>query len=301
MSINFEEHDYIGYKDYINICTPELSNGYSPPYAYSIDEKILKILNKLQINKGIDGIVDSLVSLNYGHLLASNVPVSPKNYSVQFKYVVHCSKVLGISIPYVVACSDCGVTNAFTAGTDEFSFIGISPYILDQFSEKEQIFIIGHECGHIASKHMAYHTLISFFTNIFKKILIQEIAGMATFPINYWSRCSEITADRAGLLCCGEYHEAIKALARIHLGIVKSGEIDIEDFVKRSQEINNIHKTAFFVEYLSTHPMLPRRIQALKEFSQSNLYYRLSGKSIPDGVIPLTDEELYQKTSEIVG
>src|SRR5690606_21963042 len=79
---------------------------------------------------------------------------------------------------------------------------------IDLLTEDELMFLIGHEFGHIKSRHTLYHSIGQTFP------VLADVVGQATFgasklisiPLRLallrWSRMSEFTADRAGMLCC---------------------------------------------------------------------------------------------------
>jgi Zn-dependent protease with chaperone function/uncharacterized tellurite resistance protein B-like protein len=85
---------------------------------------------------------------------------------------------------------------------DEDSYILLlNPELLERCSIEELRFIIGHELGHVALGHFDLRSI--------------EIDGLPSRLINQYfeySRLCEISADRAGLLCCGSFEAAYSAL-----------------------------------------------------------------------------------------
>jgi hypothetical protein len=53
-------------------------------------------------------------------------------------------------------------------------------------------------------------------------------------------------------------------------------------------------------ELMASHPMIARRVEALRMFANSELYYDLSGKPRPTDKVLLTREELDRQVNEIV-
>jgi Zn-dependent protease with chaperone function len=150
---------------------------------------------------------------------------------------------------------------------------------------------------------MTYHTLAQILTSAaIQKLgtwaaLVQIVAGPTLLA---WSRRSEVTADRAGLLCCGDIAVAERALLRLLTGLADVDRVDMEDYLRRYKDIEDFHGSAKFQELFSTHPMLPKRILALRLFANSEIYYSLSGKPKPEGQRLLSREELNRRVSEIV-
>jgi Zn-dependent protease with chaperone function len=218
--------------------------------------------------------------------------------------LAHCSKTLGIPIPHAIAQHESDSFNAFTAGTDDYAFIQLSSNLCEFYPERELYFVIGHESGHIAAGHMVYHTLVEVLTGAvapYLGLLGPLLSGTAGVPLLAWSRRSEITADRAGLLCCGDIAIAERALLRLVTGMLDAEWVDVEEYLRRSGDVESFHGWATNLrEFFASHPLIPRRIKALRLFANSELYYTLSGKPRPSGKALLTQEELNRQVSEII-
>jgi len=94
--------------------------------------------------------------------------------------------------------------NGFTVGVDN-PIIVLTSGAIDLLSEGELLYLIGHEVGHIKSRHTLYHQMAQFLP------LITNILGHATLGISklislpmqrallYWSHMSKFTADHSSL------------------------------------------------------------------------------------------------------
>jgi Zn-dependent protease with chaperone function len=275
----------------------------TPLYAHPVDAWILHTLNSTPVKAVINKAIDALVSFQFGHELAGGVFIDRNSFPELFDTLIHCSKTLGIPLPHAVAKHDLSLFNAYTAGTDEYAFINVSSALCEYFTGDEVRFIIGHECGHIASGHMVYHTLVNVLTGVTLNTLGplgQILRATAGVPLMAWSRRSEVTADRAGLLCCGDVHVAERALLRLVTGFAGVEQVDLEDYLRRFKSMHEFHKLGSLHEYMASHPMIPKRIEALRLFADSELYYSLSGKRHPTGKALLTREQLDRRVKEIV-
>jgi Zn-dependent protease with chaperone function len=130
---------------------------------------------------------------------------------------------------------------------------------IDHFKDDELKFVLGHEYGHIQNAHVIYHLMVRW----------------VTFPLSLylqkWKRYSEITADRAGLICSGNLNSSIKALIKLALGSQKLYEnIDVNEYLKQLGELKKTFGR--FQEILLPHPFLPKRVEALRIFSKSKVY-----------------------------
>jgi Zn-dependent protease with chaperone function len=269
-----------------------------------VDEWILRSLRATPVKAAIDRAVDTLLSIQFGQYLATSVFIDEKSFPDLFQILSQCSDTLGIPTPHAVARHDPYLFNAFTAGTDEYSFIYMSSALCQFYTPEEASFVIGHECGHVASEHMVYHTAAHVLTDA----ATRRTFGMAGFFLRLtaglsllaWSRRSEITADRAGLLCCGDIRTAERALLRLVTGLAAVEQVDIEDYLRRYKGMQDFHNLSGFEQMFTTHPLIPKRIEALRLFANSELYYELSRKSRPIDRSLLGREELDRQVNEIV-
>lgn len=163
-------------------------------------------------------------------------------------------------------------------------------------------FILAHECGHIAMQHMVYHTavVLSATAGGLIPVIGSAIAKLAVFPLNFWNRCSEITADRIGMLCCGDLHTAQRALLRIVGGMTDVSNLDIDHYIAQSKKIMDSQILSRIGEYFQSHPMIYKRLRALEYFSSSELYYKVSGKVTPQGSKLYTTAQLNEKISNLL-
>jgi Zn-dependent protease with chaperone function len=92
------------------------------------------------------------------------------------------------------ACAD------FGRGT---LFVMLTSRLVENLTEDELLFVIGHELGHAIYSHHALPT---------RAILARarSIPVVWTLKLMSWSRCAEISADRVGLLCCQDIDTATR-------------------------------------------------------------------------------------------
>jgi Zn-dependent protease with chaperone function len=303
-SLVYGEQLYPSLKEYIRGAGVRPSRGDGPPpYAHPVDTWILKTLESSPVKAVLQKAMDAYVSFAFGNQLASAVFIDRKSFPEIFDVLSHCARTLGIPVPHAAANHDPSLFNAYTAGTDEYSFICISTALLQFFSREEASFVIGHECGHIAARHMLYHTAVTMLSGHLAAILgplgaaVQMAAGL---PLNAWSRRSEITADRAGLLCCGDIEVAERALLKLVTGFADADRVDIEDYLRRSRGVEEFHKLGKVQELFQSHPLIPKRIEALRLFTRSELYYQLTERSCPETGRMISKGELDRRVSQIV-
>lgn len=305
MAIHYQNQHFTGFQAYIDRTATRgpTSDNSTPLYAHPIDSWILHTLNSTPIRAVMSRALDVFISVQFGHMLTSSVPIDQNSFPDLFEILAHCAKTLNIPIPHAVARNADGSVNAGTAGTDEYHFIMITGTLCEYYPGNEAGFVIGHECGHIAASHMLYHTMVRILTeaaSLRMGVIGQLLRLTAGIPLMAWSRRSEVTADRAGLLCCGDITVAERALVRLVAGPGNINRVDIEDYLRKSRAMEEFHNMGMVQELLASHPMIARRVEALRMFANSELYYTLAGKPFPQDRVLLTREQLDRQVNEIV-
>lgn len=251
--------------------------------AHPVDNKLIHILETAHVKDILNAPIEQLVSANYGQLLSNGIPLDDVNFPQLYNLLKDTCNFLGIKTPYTVISNELNGINAFATGTDNRSFIVISNMATQYLNNKELKFIISHECGHIAMQHMVYHTagLLASIAGGYIPLVGPILAQTVVFPLNCWNRCSEITADRIGLICCQDLHSAQMALLKIVGGFTDISKVDIDRYIMQSRSLQNTQFLGKLGEYFKTHPMIYKRLKALEYFYNSEDYYKVIGKSAP--------------------
>jgi Zn-dependent protease with chaperone function len=279
-------------------------------YAYSVDRKMLAGLSTLvPVRMACEAYLRTYKDVARGNLLGNAVRVGKSQFTRLFGIVSDCARSLSIPIPEVFVVQN-PVINAYTYGTNDDSYIVVNSATVDHLEDDELKFIVGHECGHIHCEHVTYYSLARDLANI-GSYVIGWIVAPATFALDAWSRRSEISADRAGLICCRCPETAKRSLVKVALGSQKLyEEIDVPEFLSQMSRLEGT--LGKWGEVFSSHPYLPKRVKALELFENSEPYYAClrqsgnedgSGKSA-DGEPPETKlwsfEDLDEKVSDII-
>lgn len=164
--------------------------------------------------------------------------------------------------------------NAYTFGLDDPKVVVLYSALLDVMDADEMRFIIGHEMGHIALGHTRLNSLVGGLAGIPSNSLAS--AALTTIFL-WWNRTCELSADRAGLLAVGKPEKAITALIKLVAGPSGSSVRGLELAFRRIDAeddtlLGNLRET------FASHPMLIRRINALRKWSSSRHYRRLRSK-----------------------
>jgi hypothetical protein len=120
-----------------------------------------------------------------------------------------------------------------------------------QGAEDELDFIIAHELSHIKRRH------------IWKNILLVP-ANFIPFLSQAYSRSCEYTCDREAAYYTKNGVAAKRALTILGAGKDLYSEVNEQAYLEQIQSESNV--AVWLSEVLSTHPRLPKRIQAIGRF-----------------------------------
>lgn len=244
--------------------------GGATAYSYASDRETREKFEKAKpLQWAVEACVRVFKTVNEGPLLGHAVKVGPRQLSRVHALADGCAKTLDIETPAVYVINS-PYLNAATLGTHDNSFIMVHSALIDHFNDEELLSVIGHECGHIHNSHVVYLTALHVLTSLTQ--YVNPVAYLASYAaLMSWSRRAEITCDRAGMLCSKDLDVSTRALAKLALGSKKLyEELDIEVFLEQYEESKS--QVGSVVEAFSTHPWLPKRVLALREFAKSNLY-----------------------------
>lgn len=264
--------------------------GGVPDYAFSLDAKLRAKLASISLLRTIGQALNAAtVPFQRQILLMEGIAVGPRQLPEIHAIGEECARLLGIGVPQIFITR--GEPNAYTYATNDVDqIIVLTSELLEDCELSHLKFIIGHECGHIHNQHTVYNTIWELLVNpIAKGVLagvVQLTPGLnmlspllqtaANASLNYlfgrWHRCAEFTCDRAGLICCGDVETAMMAYARLHTG----GAALLQDFnpAEYAKQLNRVSASPMrFREAQASHPIGPKRIEALHLFSECETLY----------------------------
>ena len=175
--------------------------------------------------------------------------------------------------------------NAFAFKQRSMISIVFTSALLENFSDEEILFVLGHEIAHILYDH---NRLLLLYSPNKKRTTFLSILAEKKFLS--WQKKAEISSDRVGLIACKHYQTAIRSLLKGSYGLTeKNLNFNLPELMKQMDELSQSE----YLSQLSTasHPLLPVRLKALELFHQSKLYS-------PKGKI--TREELSKKIDELI-
>lgn len=280
---------------------PELGQARSfRSYAHPVDQHVIGVLS---LARPVKGVVEAVVEAHYRYSLSQLLAHSTRVTSRQFPSINRCVEqavaALGIVPPLVFVKQDPN-PNAYTIGTDQHSLLVVTSALVDSMSTEELLFVVAHECGHIHAEHVTYHALAGMVSSGIVPHVVRPVIMPIQLALMTWNRRSEITADRAGLLCSRNVQASSRALAILATGSRQlTEELDLESFSNQARDVREGAIVFRLTELLEGHPLLAKRVQALSLFARSRVYQDWTGDAVTAG--PLIErEQLDALTSELL-
>lgn len=252
-------------------------------YEHSLDRAALEKLESIPfLTTACKWVTSNFIERVYNiQYTGSNLKVTKDNYPKIYEYLVEACRILDLQqVPelYITWGYD---INACTIGAEN-PIIVLNSGLMDLCDDDEILFIIGHEVGHIKSQHMLYHLMAQVINWGIDTIPGGSlVASGLQFALYYWSRMSEFTADRAGLMCCQDTDAMIRAFIKMAgLPIKEFNNIRPETFIQQARDFKMLDYEGMnkVVKFLSiadeTHPWTVMRSAELLKWIDSGEYGR---------------------------
>jgi hypothetical protein len=161
--------------------------------------------------------------------------------------------------------------------------------------------VIGHELGHALSGHAIYRTMLMHLTRLAGSFGFMPVGGWALRAIvaalMEWQRKSELSGDRAGLLCGQNFDTAIQVELKL-AGGARVDKLDTQAFLAQAREYDRVGDMRDGVLKLlnlemQSHPFSVLRAAALTAWVNSGEY-----GNIMSGSYPLRSEDTSARWSE---
>jgi Zn-dependent protease with chaperone function len=279
---------------------PDIS---SRAYEHPADRGALVALRSIP---GFDSVLKALSSaigersirLLY---LASATRVSPRQYPDIHEMLNECATTLDLQpVPEMFIEQDPS-PSAMAIGLDK-PIIVISTGMLQLTDDEGLRFIIGHEVGHVLSGHAVYRTMLLALINVAATIAWLPIGAWSIRAIilglNEWFRKSELSCDRAGLLCSQDPSAALRAHASL-AGARNPNDMDVAGFLDQAEEYEtrgDLRDSLLKLLQLSgrSHPLAALRAAELQKWAAGPEYADILAGNYPrrsdDKDTPMSDD-----------
>ncbi|MGK7377558.1 M48 family metallopeptidase [Planococcus sp. 1R117A] len=229
--------------------------------AFSIFVYLLAIVSIVGIAIALPIFVMLLFTnaLMLGSVRGNGVRIHEKQFPDVYESVQALSKEMGLKkVPDVFVVQSEGALNAFATRFFGRNMVVLYSEVFElarEQGQEELNFVIAHELAHVKRRH------------VWKNILIMP-AGFIPFLSQAYSRSCEYTCDRHAAYTIQNAAAAKRALTL--LGIGKKMYTEVNEEAYREQIASESNSFVWLSEVLSSHPNLPKRIQAIQQFENSS-------------------------------
>jgi Zn-dependent protease with chaperone function len=233
--------------------------------------------------------------------LATAIRVSPRQYPHIHQMVNECATTLDLQPVPELYIEQNPAAAAMAIGLDK-PIIVVTTGMIELTDDEGLRFIIGHEVGHVLSGHAVYRTMLLQLINIAAAIQWLPIGAWGIRAIilglNEWFRKSELSCDRAGLLCSQDPSAAL----RVHAGLAGArnpDDLDIAAFLDQAEEYESrgdVRDSVLKLLQISgqTHPLAALRAAELQKWAAGPGYAEILAGNYPrrseDQDAPMSEE-----------
>ena len=254
----------------------------SRTWEHSADRAALAALRKLpmfdQVLRALFGFFgEKPIRLAFQ---ANAVRVGPNQFPQIWELYCDVCDTLDAPETYPLFVSQNPVVNAGAYGMKE-PFIIVNSGTVALLSDRQVSYVLGHEVGHVMSDHVLYRTMTVLLMQLAQ--LGFPIVGLAARAILValleWSRKSELSSDRAGLLAIQEPDEVMSSMLKM-AGGGKDEETSLPEFIRQAEEYResgDVADQVFKVLNLlgQTHPFWVLRLSELRGWIEDGSYDRI--------------------------
>jgi Zn-dependent protease with chaperone function len=220
----------------------------------------------------------------HGMYMAGKIRLGPDQLPEYYRYLPPICKKLEIEEPEFYLEMDPS-PNAYTVG-DSRVFITVTSGLLEYLSEEEIKAVIAHECGHIVCRHVLYHTMAVFLSRMGPGFfgLSEIVVKPLQLALSYWSRRSELSADRAAAVVMGDSRPLVETMVRLAGGPKAiTGNINLEAWLKQAEAYDQLNKSDWdkVLQSLAVmnndHPFPAVRSREITKWCETDAFKRLCG------------------------
>lgn len=194
-----------------------------------------------------------------------------------------------LDIPYQPSLflSESPFFNALTFGVEEPSIV-VQGALLDHLDDTQVVAVLGHELGHLHADHVLYRTLANVLAS--GSAMLGAIGRLLSWPLQKalfkWSRCAELTADRAGLLACRDLPAYLGLLMTMaggnRPGVKGRTRMQLAPFIRQARSLAELESSSWLDGAMATlmtldasHPFVAWRVMHLLQWVEHGNYLEI--------------------------
>lgn len=245
-------------------------------YAFSGELKARRMLNGARpVTIAIEATGRRWRSSARDKLLDEATLATDQTFSEVYMAGRRAARALGMPCPPIYVVADTSDIEARVLGTVADPCLFIGRRYAEQLQRPELTALIGHQLGHVQNNHILYATAL-FYLRHDAAFFVRWTVQPAIMALQAWSRRAEISCDRAALLCVQDVDAVLSFIVR-----TGTGKLDADVHAVLA-EVDSA-QVGRFADLFRSHPLVPTRVKALRLFSESILYKKLTGADKPTG------------------
>jgi hypothetical protein len=264
--------------------------GLSPlAYQHSLDRRSVAAVRSIPgatgaIRKLLEHAADRTAHVIF---MADSIRCEEDQFPELIALLDQARRSLDIAFRPTVFLGESPFMNAMTTGV-RAPIIVVQSALLDQMNDRELIAILGHELGHLQTDHPLYQSAA--------RLLLRGAAGashtvrMLSMPLwrvlLHWSRCAELSADRAALLASRDLAACIGMLLTFaggnRPGTSTRTKMRLGPFIRQCRELTMLERRhsldGLLSSYMSlgrTHPHMAWRVMHLIRWVEHGSYLNI--------------------------
>jgi Zn-dependent protease with chaperone function/ssDNA-binding Zn-finger/Zn-ribbon topoisomerase 1 len=252
-------------------------------YEHPSMQSVNQAMRKSPILNAVAEKVSRKVGKPWYESTFTSIPVTERQFPRVHDVALIAARRLGMhKMPAVYVESSRGYASA-TYGSKQDAFVNVGSFLPRLLRDRELLFVVGHEYGHLIGHHALWTTVSNFMFGEHRSSLMADgvlgllnpvrlvSAGVEALITN-WMRIADFTADRVGLLAVGDFEVARRALFLLYQkSRADLGEVDLDEWM-RQQEASDPQITKVSQLMSSGAPYLGVRLNELKRFCESPQY-----------------------------
>ncbi len=227
----------------------------------------------------------------HGTSMAQKLRLRPEQLPEIYNFLPPICDALGIAEPdFYLEMSP--YPNAYTLG-DTKILISVTSGLVEYLDKEEFQAVLAHECGHIACRHVLYHTMakmiVEFGSRIFGPLAVAY--KPVILALLYWQRRSELSADRASAVFMKNSQPVVDTMIRLAGGPKSvTGEVNIDLYIKQADAYDKLVEESLWNRALqglavmnADHPFLAVRTREIVKWCGSDHFQRII-KSLEENI-----------------
>ena len=260
-----------------------LHDGYDVDlnaFLWRLDADAMNVLRSMGPLTTAAHAVSERVGRPWFEASVNGLRLSEKQLPEIFLAAIRAARIMALRYLPELYVSGEQMWDATTLGTDNSAFIVLGS-VLTNFKGDDLLFVLGREMGHVRAGHALWKTVMQFVSGrahhrsimgdgVLKLLNPAKLVESAIdAPLMAWSRHSEITADRAGMLVVGKEDVARRVLMTWTLkSFPLVPRVNADAWLEQETTIDG-GMTSISEWTMASTPYLAGRLRLLREFAGS--------------------------------